>query len=332
MNRIVRIARDLRIFASPHREQVPGAVTDVQEVVESAISLTRGRIFERAKLVTELAGVPPVMLDNRRLVQVIVNLLVHATQSVPTRSEVAPTVKIATRAVSGQVEIEVSDNGAGIPRENLARIWTPFFTTKDADIGSGLGLSISREIIEGAGGTIRVESPIFESDDGPRGSRFVVSLPAAGDAEHGEAASPVPPSSAKRARRRMRLLVVEDETAFARALTTELGTVHDVVHASSAEYALEVLSRRRFDVVLCDLRMPGMSGEVLYERVRARDPLQARQFIFMSGIGFVPEVEHFLTTTGRPVLQKPFSPSHVLELISEAIDAPPLPASGKPTP
>ena len=318
MNRIVGIVRDLRVFASPPREQTYGAVTDVEEAVASAISLTRSRISERAKLVEALADVPPVLIDSGRLVQVLVNLLINAVQALPRNSPDRPVIWLATRNCVDGVEIEVCDNGVGIPKENLARIWAPFFTTKSDDLGSGLGLSISREIVERAGGSIRVESPAIEIDGQARGSRFVVSLPAGDPVAHDRVAreeaenGEVDPTGP-----RLRVLLVEDEIALSRALALEVGRVHDVVAVASGDRALEILSEAHFDVVLCDLRMPGMSGEDLYERVRASNPEQARDFIFMSGMGFVPEVERFLAATGRPVLHKPFLPARALQLISK---------------
>jgi CheY-like chemotaxis protein len=104
--------------------------------------------------------------------------------------------------------------------------------------------------------------------------------------------------------------------ALARALADEVGRHHDVFVAHSADHALELLANRRFDAILCDLRMPGMSGEALYTHVYERDSKQASAFIFTSGIGFAPDVERFLATTGRPVLHKPFVPARVLELIA----------------
>lgn len=318
-NRIVRIVHDLRVFASPAREPTYGAATDVNEAILSALSLTRSRISERAKLVEDFAEVPPVQLEDGRLVQVIVNLVVNAMQSLPRHSIDHPTIHLSTRLAGEQVEIEVSDNGVGIARENLPRIWAPFFTTKSADLGSGLGLSISREIVERAGGSIRVESPTVEIDGRPRGSRFVVSLPASSSNMCNDAHPNVVDSSAgdHRADPRLRVLLVEDEVALARALAAEVGRVHDVVVVSSGQRALQALADERFDVVLCDLRMPGMSGEDLYERVRATNSEQAREFIFMSGIGFVPEVERFLAATGLPVLHKPFPTARVLQLIAQ---------------
>jgi PAS domain S-box-containing protein len=319
INRIVRIARDLRVFASPSRGQLQGAITDVNEVVESALSLTRGKLVEHARLEKELTDVPPVFVDAGRLGQVIVNLLLNATQALPKTPSRTATIRVATRVGGGNVEIEVTDSGVGIPEDNLHRIWAPFFTTKASDMGTGLGLSISREIVERAGGTIRVESPAYSDEEGARGSRFVVALPMADDAMRLISLGAAPPSSPEPIRvvPRKRVLVVEDELPLARVLSLELGRAHDVTVVHDAETAWELLLDRRFDVVLCDLRMPGMSGETFYAKVKDRDPAQAEAFIFMSGIGFVPEVELFLAATGRPVLQKPFSPADVLEAIAQ---------------
>ncbi|MBX3206780.1 MAG: PAS domain S-box protein [Labilithrix sp.] len=319
--RIVRIARDLRLFASPSREAPESAsVVDVNEVVESALSLARGRIMERASLVTDLSDVPPVRMDAGRLGQVLLNLLVNAADAITKGSE-SSTVEIVTRRTESLVEILVSDTGSGISKENLQRIWAPFFTTKSPDAGTGLGLSISRDIITRAGGEIRVVSPTFETASGPRGSLFILSLPAAGDSC---TSWPPPPARAvgRRSFPRRRVLIVDDERPLARALAEELEVHHDVAIAYDAASALRQLAKTRFDTVLCDLRMPGTSGESLYGLVRQQDPEQARAFVFMSGIGFVPEVERFLAASGRPLLQKPFEPGRVLAAIAETTDAP----------
>lgn len=319
LHRIVRIVRDLRLFASPSRPETT-RVADVNEVVESALSLARGRIMERADLVKELGDVPPILMDGGRLGQVIVNLLVNATQAIPKDSHLAK-ITVTTREAGERVEIVVSDTGTGIPKENLARIWAPFFTTKTMEMGTGLGLSISREIIERAGGEIRVESRVEASEAGPRGSSFIISLPAAYAMKPSRSSdAPLTPTSSRERNDAAcrRVLIVEDEISLAHALVAEIGRYHDVALAERAEVALELFAHERFDVVLCDLRMPGMSGEALYEAVCVRNPPQAAAFIFMSGIGFVPEVERFLAASGRPVLHKPFAPSAALDLIAQA--------------
>ncbi|WP_104982732.1 hybrid sensor histidine kinase/response regulator [Sorangium cellulosum] len=323
IRRIVDIVRDLKLFASP--PQPDGArrtLTDANRTVESALSLTRGQIIERAQIVKNLTEVPPILMEDGRLGQVIVNLLVNAAQAIPKPSSKLAarehTVTVETRSDGETVEIVVSDTGAGIPDEIHPRIWAPFFTTKGPEVGTGLGLSISREIIERAGGRIAAESPVPGSDP-PCGARFVISLPAAGRAEEATpSVSPLPRLVSKR----VRVLIVEDEASLARALESQLGRVHQVALAPSADAAMGMLAGgQRFDVVLCDLRMPGMSGDVFYTRIRESDPALAQGFIFMTGVGFGADIERFLSSAGRPLLEKPFSAEDALSAIAEVVTA-----------
>ncbi len=323
IRRIVDIARDLRLFASPPAaDNGRRSVIDVNRTVESALSLTRGQIIERAQLCRHLDEVPPVLMEDGRLAQVVVNLLVNAAQAIPKAYGREQSITVSTRSDGRTVEIEVRDTGVGIPKEILSRIWQPFFTTKSADLGTGLGLSISREIVEKAGGRIWAESPaIGHSGNGPAdggpGASFVISLPAAG---RGELVTPILSPLPRTLSARVRVLVVEDEASLARALGDELGRLHQVTVVSSAMEALTALDDRAFDVILCDLRMPGMSGEALYTRVAESDPAHARCFIFMTGVGFGADVERFLAGSGRPVLEKPFSADDALEEIVRVVN------------
>ncbi|WP_437720042.1 hybrid sensor histidine kinase/response regulator [Sorangium sp. So ce861] len=323
IKRIVDIVRDLKLFASPPQpEGSRRTLTDANRTVESALSLTRGQIIERAQVVKNLSEVPPILMEDGRLGQVIVNLLVNAAQAIPKPSSKLEardqTVTVETRSDGDTVEIVVTDTGGGIAEENLPRIWTPFFTTKGPEVGTGLGLSISREIIERAGGQITAESPVPGSDP-PGGARFIISLPAAGRAEEDTpSVAPLPRLVSKRAR----VLVVEDEASLARALSEQLGRVHQVAIAPSADAAMGMLAGgQRFDVVLCDLRMPGMSGDIFYTRIRESDPALAQGFIFMTGVGFGADVERFLASSGRPLLEKPFSAEDALSAIAEVVTA-----------
>jgi PAS domain S-box-containing protein len=326
IRRIVDIARDLRLFASTPAAD-PGArtIVDVNGAVESALSLTRGQILERARIEQHLSEVPPVLVEEGRLGQVMVNLLVNAAQAIPRSLDGNHHVRVTTKSDGRTVEIAVEDTGVGVPAENVARIWQPFFTTKSPDMGTGLGLSISRAIVERAGGFIDVESPVT---GGARGARFVIRLPAANPEMLAPRAAPIdaagaPPGLFAQAasRRKARVLVVEDETALARALAEEIASQHEVVVAGAADVALGILAAQRFDVVLCDLRMPGMSGESLYSVVRERDPKQAESFVFMTGVGFGAELTRFLAESGRVVLEKPFPAEKAIETIARILSA-----------
>jgi CheY-like chemotaxis protein len=317
IRRIVDIARDLRLFASPPAaagESGRRTIVDVNRTVESALSLTRGQILERAQIERKLDEVPPVLMDDGRLGQVIVNLLVNAAQAIPKSYAADHRITVTTRSDDSTVEIEVRDTGAGIPEELMGRIWQPFFTTKSPDVGTGLGLSISREIVERAGGSIMVESPVKDTGVG---TRFIIRLPAAGDEPAGSSrASPLPFQAPPR---QARVLIVEDEPSLARALAEEIGRQHFVVVAPGADAAFSQLAASSFDVVLCDLRMPGMSGETFYAKLVDRDPVQAEGFVFMTGVGFGADVERFLEESGRPVLEKPFSAKAALETIAKVL-------------
>ena len=323
IRRIVDIARDLRLFASPpSASNGRRTVIDVNRTVESALSLTRGQIIERAQLFRRLDEVPPVLMEDGRLAQVVVNLLVNAAQAIPKAYGRDQGITVSTRSDGRTVEIEVRDTGVGIPAEILARIWQPFFTTKSAEAGTGLGLSISREIVERAGGQFWAESPVapVAGDDPARpscGARFVISLPAAG---RGEVITPITSPLPRTLSARVRVLVVEDEPSLARALGDELGRLHQVTVVSCAMDALTAIEGQSFDVILCDLRMPGMSGEAFYTRVAQIDPAHARRFIFMTGVGFGADVERFLAAAGRPVLEKPFSADDALEAIVKVVN------------
>ncbi len=316
IRRIVDITRDLRLFASPPApDGVRKTIADVNRTVLSAVSLTRGQLLERAEIALDLGDVPPVMMDGGRLGQVVVNLLVNAAQAIPRNQQNNKAVRVSTRSDGQTIEIEVEDTGTGISDEHLGRIWQPFFTTKTAELGIGLGLAISREIVERAGGTISALSPAPGTDP-PVGSRFTVLLPAAGSTEPvAPRSSPLLPGSLPR----VRVLVVEDEPALCRALADEIARHHDVTVAPNAEVALARLAEGPFDAVLCDLRMPGMNGEALYEKILEENEPQARRFIFMTGVGFGAEVERFLTASGRPVLEKPFVGDAVVSAINRLV-------------
>jgi PAS domain S-box-containing protein len=316
IKRIVDIARDLRLFASPpSQDPLRRTVVDVNRTVESALTLTRGQIIERAQIERDIDNVPPVLMDDGRLGQVVVNLLVNAAQAIPKTIARDNSISIATRSDGRTVEITVTDTGVGIAKEDLARIWTPFFTTKSPDVGTGLGLSISREIVERAGGRIDVVSPVFPGDT-PYGSSFTIVLPAAG---RGDTVPPISSPLPRTATSKARVLVVEDEASLARALADEIGRTHEVMVAPGAEQALAYLAVEKYDVVLCDLRMPGMSGEALYTEIEARDPHLANRFVFMTGVGFGADVERFLSNAGRPVLEKPFSTEEALTTLAKVI-------------
>ncbi|OJH34793.1 sensor histidine kinase [Cystobacter ferrugineus] len=179
--RVRLIVQDLKTLARP--DDVALGPVNVAAVVRSAVKMARHETRDRALLVEECEGVPPVHANAARLGQVFLNLLINAAHAIePGRVRENEIRVVARVSVPGQVTVEVRDTGAGIPPEHLRRIFDPFFTTKPVGVGTGLGLSVCHRIITSLGGDIRVES------EPGRGTCFFVSLPVSADSQ--ESASP----------------------------------------------------------------------------------------------------------------------------------------------
>jgi signal transduction histidine kinase len=306
-DRVRNIVRDLKLF-SRHQEPETGAV-ELEPLLESMLRMARNEIRHRAQVVKSYAKTPRVRGSESRLGQVFLNLLINAAQAIPEGNARNNTIRVGTSVdTAGNAVIEIADTGAGMPPDVLRHLFTPFFTTKPHGVGTGLGLAISHRIVTNLGGAIQVESTVGQ------GTTFRVTLPPTDAAPAREASTTRPPET-----RRLRILVVDDEplitTVVARALSG-----HDVVARTSAGDALELLrAGERFDVILCDLMMPQMTGMELYDHVVALDAAQAQRMIFMTGDAFTEVARAFVSTTTNRCIDKPFEPRQLRALIAEAV-------------
>jgi PAS domain S-box-containing protein len=298
--RVSTIVRELRSFSRADGET--RRPVDLAEVAEGAIKITGHEIRHRARVLTSFEPVRPVWANEARLEQVVINLLMNAAQAVPeTRSE-ENEIRVTVRELAdGRAVLEVSDNGEGIPMDVQSRIFDPFFTTKPVGVGTGLGLSICHGIVTSLGGQIAVYS------EPGRGATFRVVLPTTD--LHDEQSSTTmsePPPSGDRAR--ARVLVVDDEQPVANTMRELLAVHHEVVVATSGREALALIrSGADFDVIFCDLMMPGMSGVDLYHQLRQQRPGLERKMVFMTGGAFTTRAAEFLTTVDNRRIEKPFS-------------------------
>ena len=303
--RIGRIVEGMRTLARPADPSRRVAVS-LEEVVGHALDLTANELRHRADIQVDLAHLPPVVGDETALVQVFVNLLSNAAHAVGAEASSRHHVRLGGVDLGdGRVRVTVSDDGVGIAREQVARVFDPFFTTKPVNVGTGLGLSVSHGIIAAHGGELTVESELG------RGSTFAVTLPRARpSAPPARVALPVDDGA-----RRARVLIVDDDQLVARALSRLLAR-HEVVLAPSAEAALALFGSREFDLVLCDVMMPGLDGPQLYARV---SPGLAARFVFITGGAFTPSTRDFMAKTHVPVLTKPIDRARLNELVAAGI-------------
>jgi CheY-like chemotaxis protein/two-component sensor histidine kinase len=302
------MAKDLRIFTR-ERPSATQASADVNHVIESSIRLAWTEIRHKAQLERRLSEVPRARGSENRLGQVVLNLVLNAAQAIPAgradHNRIA--VTSALDASGENVIITVADTGSGIPEVDLPKIFTPLFTTKA--VGTGLGLAICERIVRDLGGRIEVESRQGE------GSLFRVLLPVADP----------PPSSARGAdapaatlvAERRRVAIIDDEPPLLRALTRILDKRHSVRSFQSAEAALKAIDEGdRFDVILCDVMMPVVTGIEFFHRLAKDKPELAERVVFLSGGSANPTVRAALGALPNRRLEKPCDTDKLLEVIA----------------
>ncbi|HSZ82260.1 MAG TPA: ATP-binding protein [Polyangia bacterium] len=327
MARIHRIVRDLGSFS--HVDDDGATTLDVNAAVESALTMLRNEIKYRARIERDLRSTQAVRANHARLGQVFLNIILNAAQALDETAAKRNVVRVRSFDEGEFVVIEVEDNGPGIPSEVVPRIFDSFFTTKPRGIGTGLGLPISLGIIRTLGGQLTVDSRPGE------GATFRVRLPAV-------AAVPstvTPPSDVTPPPReyvKRRVLAVDDEPLLLKAYRRMLSDIHAVDTALGGVEALRALERdaAAYDIILCDLQMPEVSGMGLHEQVRARWPALAERFVFVTGGAFSPDAKRFLEESTCAVIQKPFRVEDLLALVERKTredagprDEPPPPAN-----
>jgi CheY-like chemotaxis protein len=189
----------------------------------------------------------------------------------------------------------------------IGRIFDAFFTTKAVGVGTGLGLAICQRIVTDMGGTLTVESEL------EKGSTFRVSVPISRRKENGVVA-PTPQLAV--AGRRGRILVVDDEDLVLRSVRRILSHEHDVLAMVSAEEALAVCAGgEKFDLILCDLMMPDMTGMDFHRELSLIAPEQADRMIFITGGAFTEKARAFLSETPKEHLEKPFYSANLRAIV-----------------
>jgi CheY-like chemotaxis protein len=288
----------------------------VNAAVDSALTMLRNEIKYRAKTDRDLRATLAVRGNQARLGQVFLNIILNAAQALDETRAGRNLVTVRSYDDGDHVVVEVSDNGPGISAEVAPRIFDSFFTTKPRGIGTGLGLPISLGIVRSLGGTLTVDSRPGH------GATFRIRLPAvepvATVTSLVTAPSEVTPAPREYPRRRV--LAIDDEALLLKAFRRMLGETHDVMTALGGLEALQVLERdAKFDVILCDLQMPELSGMGVFEAVQRRWPALADRFVFVTGGAFSPDAKRFLEESVIAVMQKPFRVEDVLALIERKV-------------
>src|SRR2546426_1119082 len=314
--RIGRITSNLLAFARAGGKE--RTLVDLNDIVRRTFAL-RSYHLSTLNITVSLQldrDDPKIWADASELQQVLLNLLINAEQALVT-VEPPRTITVRTRAGEHEAVLEIADSGPGIPPEIRAKIFDPFFTTKAEGVGTGLGLSICYGIAHEHGGRIWLES------EPGTGARFFVALPR--DPRHDaraplEPAAPAPPPTA--ATGALTVLVIDDETALRNALLRFLGRRGIQGHgAADGTEALGLLGQRDFDVIISDVRMPGMSGGEFLERLRRERPELTARVVFSTGDTFAPETATLIRESGVPTVTKPFDFAALERVVREVAAA-----------
>jgi signal transduction histidine kinase/ActR/RegA family two-component response regulator len=331
-----RASAILRQLLQNARETIPERhPVSLNQIVQRAVNLQRFILAaEKIRLEIDLdPALPFVHGDPGHLQQVLMNLVTNARQAIEQHSQ-GGTIQLRTKRIGEQgVLLEVADDGPGIPQAILARIFDPFFTTKPAGIGTGLGLAIVLSVVREHGGQVNVSSP-------PQGGAiFQVELPAATEAVRDAAVGfPFPerksvlPEVAEAGARRnrfararesgkgARVLVVEDEPTVARLIADVLEDEHMVVDVLlDGREALGRAATETFDLVICDMKMPGLDGQHFYKSLeRSGNPLRKR-FLFVTGDIIAAHTREFLERNHLPHVAKPFRVEELTEKVHSVL-------------
>jgi PAS domain S-box-containing protein len=308
--RVRRIVRDLGRFA--RFEDGDHQAVDIHALLDSTLEIADVQLRHRARLVRDYQGRGDVRGSEARLGQVFLNLLVNASQAIEPGSPGRHRVEIGTADLpDGRIEVWIRDTGCGMPERVRQRIFEPFYTTKRAGEGTGIGLAISHSIVSAAGGEIVVES---EPDVG---SCFRVRLLRAEDE------IPSRPAAALRDRAIggrspvARVLVVDDEPLI-REMVCDALAAHEVTAVATGQAAIAEIIKQDWDLILCDMILPESSGLEVFRELAQLRPEAANRLVFMTGgdaSGRAPRLPN-----GARVrrLEKPFSIKRLRELADEA--------------
>jgi len=314
--RIRTIVRDLRVFS--RTEEDTKTLVDVRRTLDGVARMAAGEILHCAQLEKDYGEVACVEVNESRLSQVFLNLLVNAAQAIAPGNVAANSIRLTTRmGFDGRVVIDIRDTGPGMSEDTCRRLFTPFFTTKPVGSGTGLGLAICQRIVESLGGTIVVESELG------KGTCFSVRLPAAqAQSEAGATACcSLPERDSDGARGRV--LVIDDNSMVLHSAGQGLRREHDLTLLDRAPKAVELIKRgERFDVILCDLMMPEMTGMEFSAWLERHDPRQAEKVIFLTGGAFTHEAQAFLDAKARQHFEKPFDLWQLRHLVQRSIRRP----------
>lgn len=263
-------------------------------------------------------ALPMTLADERQIEQVFVNIINNACDALEDRSREEGEIYIRSYFKESDIFFNVSNNGPEIPRERLGKIFDPFYTSKEVGKGTGLGLSLCYGIIHGHDGDITVTSE-------PKRTTFTIRIPIimTGYLDHHPSLRiPIDSSETIMARDRddrKRVLIVDDDEDQIDAIKHVLKDKYAVEGVNSGNGAIEKLYKEVYDLIICDVKMPGIDGDSVYEWIREHRPFMKRKILFSTGDVLGPKAEKLMSRIGDNYIIKPYNVDELLKKVEEIL-------------
>ena len=311
--RLAKIVSNLLAFTNQSKPR--WEYVDINQIISRVLELHAYEMtVHNIEVTTRLApDLPRTMADAGQLQQVFLNLISNAEKEMM-KAHNGGKLSVSTERISDSIRCSFTDDGPGISKENLERIFEPFFTTRSKGTGTGLGLSICHSIITQHKGSIHAES------EPGKGTTFVVELPIVANTRNAEESESIEEEPWQH--QGAKILVVDDEPSildFLKRLLTEEG--YQVETVNRANMALERLGSKKYDLILLDIKMPGMSGIKLYHYVQEMDPALAQRIIFITGDVMEKTTQDFFAQTKMSYITKPFTIEQLKREINQMLSS-----------
>lgn len=327
LNRIIdsaerchKIVQSLLSFSRVRRPERTSV--NINQLIEATVEIFKYELpVSNIEVTSDFASnLPALLIDPHQIQLVFLNILNNARQAIESQ-QTSGAIHITTELVEGHVRISFRDNGPGIPNENLSQIFDPFFTTKSVGEGTGLGLSLSYGIIREHDGTITAKN------NKDKGVTFIIDLHVVSVKDKQEAVKLLPAVPKIERGSANKILVIDDEENILELIKEALAVYgYNVETVCDGETALRAVKNHSYDLIICDWKIPGISGQSIYERLREMNPQALERFFFITGDILGENAEKFLRVEKKICLFKPFSIEQFRTTVQEVLHSNPEPS------
>jgi two-component system NtrC family sensor kinase len=285
---------------------------DLNQAIRDVINILKYRISSGTLDVRlELSEALPITwADERQMEQVFMNIINNACDAL---EETGGVITIRSYPSGNDIFVEIMNDGPEIPKEDIPRIFDPFYTSKEVGKGTGLGLSLCYGIVHEHGGDIWVVS-----ENGK--TVFTIKVPVS--KEFSPAGLDAMGSVIRRGGGggKKRILVIDDEEDQLEVIQQILKKDFDIVACNSGDHALERLERESFDMVISDVKMPGVDGVALYHWIKDHRPAMVTRILFSTGDVLGPKFEKIIEEVDHRYILKPYDIDELIDKVQEVLE------------